>query len=156
MKNLKELEQKYLELGKEIEALKKQNTEKEEINYPIYCKNKDTSLVVEFTRLNEGKVVVNSRYDSIGDKITTWTSHTNTNNWQQLDVCEETGFFDGQLIWCWDNEHTHSRILRFYDVKNKCTYIKKKKKDGSSYHNYSPFEGNYPDWALEAFQTLER
>ena len=26
MKNLKELEQKYLELGKEIEALKKQNT----------------------------------------------------------------------------------------------------------------------------------
>ena len=28
MKNLKELEQKYLELGKEIEALKKQSTEK--------------------------------------------------------------------------------------------------------------------------------
>ena len=30
MKNLKELEQKYLELGKEIEALKKQS-EKEEL-----------------------------------------------------------------------------------------------------------------------------
>ena len=38
MKNLKELEQKYLELGKEIEALKKQSTEKEEITYPIYYK----------------------------------------------------------------------------------------------------------------------
>ena len=36
MKNLKELEQKYLELGKEIEALKKQNTEKEKSNYPIF------------------------------------------------------------------------------------------------------------------------
>ena len=44
MKNLKELEQKYLELGKEIEALKKQS-EKEEITYPIYCKFKDSSLV---------------------------------------------------------------------------------------------------------------
>ena len=40
MKNLKELEQKYLELGKEIEALKKQS-EKEEFKYPIYCKFKD-------------------------------------------------------------------------------------------------------------------
>ena len=39
MKNLKKLEQKYLELGKEIEALKKQNTEKEEFTYPIYCKS---------------------------------------------------------------------------------------------------------------------
>ena len=38
MKNLKELEQKYLELGKEIEALKKQNTEKEEIAYLIQMK----------------------------------------------------------------------------------------------------------------------
>ena len=48
MKNLKELEQKYLELGKEIEALKKQNIEKEEFTYPIYCKLKDSSLVVKF------------------------------------------------------------------------------------------------------------
>ena len=51
MKNLKELEQKYLELGKEIEALKKQNTEKEKFKYPIYCKLKDSSLVVKFTGL---------------------------------------------------------------------------------------------------------
>ena len=40
MENLKELEQKYLELGKEIEALKKQSTEKKEFEYPIYCKLK--------------------------------------------------------------------------------------------------------------------
>ena len=40
MKNIKELEQKYLELGKEIEALKKQS-EKEEFNYPIYYKLKN-------------------------------------------------------------------------------------------------------------------
>lgn len=117
MKNLKELEQKYLELGKEIEILKKQSTEKEEITYPVYCKLKDSSLVVKFTGLQSGEVVVNDKYFNVGDKSTTWTSHTDTDVWQQLDVCEETGFFDGQLIWCWDSRHSHRRILSFYDVK---------------------------------------
>ena len=156
MKNLKELEQKYLELGKEIEALKKQNTEEEEIAYPIYCKLKDSSLVVKFTRLNEGKVVVNSRYDSIGEYRTNWHDYNNNNVWQQLDVCEETGFFDGQLVWCWDNDDTHTRILKFYDVKYKCSYQFDGCRKGHVFDNYEPFEGNYPDWALEAFQTLER
>ena len=156
MKNLKELEQKYLELGKEIEALKKQNTEKKEITYPIYCKSIGSSLVVEFTRLNEGKVVVNSRYDSIGEYRTNWHDYNNNNVWQQLDVCENTGFFDGQLVWCWDNDDTHIRYLKFYDAKNECTYQCDGNRYGSVFDNYEPFEGNYPDWALEAFQTLER
>ena len=158
MKNLKELEQKYLELGKEIEALKKQVTEKEEINYPIYCKSKCSSLVVKFTGLQSGEVIVNSKHYNIGDKGTTWISHTDTKTWQQLDVCEKTGFFDGQLVWCWDNEHTHFKCLRFYDVKNNCTYHHNgnRYEESDCYDNYEPFEGNYPDWALEAFQTLER
>ena len=156
MKNLKELEQKYLELGKEIEALKKQNTEKKEIKYPIYCKLKGSSLVVKFAELQLGEVVVNGKYYSIGNKSTIWTSHTDTDVWQQLDVCEKTGFFDGQLIWCWDNDETHSRHLRFYDIRNKCAFYDDGKRNGYSYKNYEPFEGNYPDWALEAFQTLER
>ena len=156
MKNLKELEQKYLELGKEIEALKNQVTEKKEIKYPIYCKTIGSSLVVEFTKLQFGEVVVNDKYYNVGDKSTTWTSHTDTDVWQQLDVCEETGFFDGQLVWCWDNDETHSRHLRFYDIRNKCAFYDDGNRNGYSYKNYEPFEGNYPDWALEAFQTLER
>ena len=156
MKNLKELEQKYLELGKEIEALKKQNTEKKEIAYPIYCKSIGSSLVVEFTRLNEGKVVVNSRYDSIGEYRTNWHDYNNNNVWQQLDVCKETGFFDGQLVWCWDNDDTHIRYLKFYDAKHECTYQCDGNRYGSVFDNYEPFEGNYPDWALEAFKTLKR
>ena len=156
MKNLKELEQKYLELGKEIEVLKKQNTEKKEFNYPIYCKSIGSSLVVEFTRLNEGKVVVNSIYDSIGEYRTNWHDYNNNNVWQQLDVCKETGFFDGQLVWCWDNNDTHIRYLKFYDAKNECTYQCDGNRYGSVFDNYEPFKGNYPDWALEAFQTLER
>ena len=156
MKNLKELEQKYLELGKEIEALKKQNTEKKEIKYPIYCKLKNSSLVVKFTKLQSGEVVVNNKYNNIGDKNTTWEKHTDTYTWQQLDVCEKTGFFDGQLVWCWDNDDTHTIILRFYDAKRKCPYQFDGTINGLEFDNYEPFEGNYPDWALEAFQTLER
>ena len=156
MKDLKELEQKYLELGKEIEALKKQNTEKEEINYPIYCKLKHSSLVVKFTELQSGEVVINNNYYNVGNKNTDWRSHTDTNVWQQLDVCEETGFFDGQLVWCWDNNDTHVKCLKFYDTKNECTYHCDGSIYGSVFDNYEPFEGNYPDWALEAFQTFKR
>ena len=156
MKNLKELEQKYLELGKEIEALKKQSIEKEEVKYPIFCKHKNFSLVVKFTSLREGEVVVNTFHHNVGDNRYDWTEHTDTNPWQQLDVCEETGFFDGQLVWCWDNDDTHVRALRFYDAKHKVAYVFDGNRDGYSFGNYEPFEGNYPDWALEAFQTLER
>ena len=156
MKNLKELEQKYLELGKEIEALKKQNTEEEEIAYPIYCKLKHSSLVVKFTELQSGEVAVDGKCYKTKATIFDCKECTDTRFWQQLDVCEKTGFFDGQLVWCWDNDDTHVRTLRFYDVKNKCTYQFDGNRYGSVFDNYEPFEGNYPDWALEAFQTLER
>ena len=156
MKNLKELEQKYLELGKEIEALKKQNSEKEEFTYPIYCKLKDSSLVVKFTELQSGEVVINNKYYKVGETSSEWRSHTDSDVWQQLKVCEKTGFFDGQLVWCWDYNDTHSRELKFYDVKHECTYQCDGNRYGSVFDNYEPFEGNYPDWALEAFQTLER
>ena len=155
MKNLKELEQKYLELGKEIEAIKKQSKE-EEFKYPIYCKLKETSLVIKFTGLQTGEVVVNSYPHNVGANRYDWINHTDKNEWQQLEVCEKTGFFDGQLVWCWENEFTHSKHLRFYDSKNKCAYDYSGNKGGFSYNNYAPFEENYPDWALEAFQTLER
>ena len=156
MKNLKELEQKYLELGKEIEALKNQVTEKEEIKYPIYCKLKNSSLVVKFTGLQEGKIIVNSKYYKIEDICSKLRICTDINTWQQLEVCEKTGFFDGQLVWCWSHNDTHSRYLRFYDVKNKCTFYYNGTRNGARFGNYEPFEGNYPDWALEAFQTLEK
>ena len=117
MKNLKELEQKYLELGKEIETLKKQS-DIEEIKYPIFCKLKDSSLVVKFKGLRQGKTAVNNTFNNVGNKSSVWQNHTDANAWQQLDVCEETGFFDGQLVWCWDNEDSHTRTLAFYDAKN--------------------------------------
>ena len=155
MKNLKELEQKYLELGKEIEALKKQS-EKEEFKYPIYCKSIGSSLVVKFTDLRTGEVVINEERHNVLRKRNDWIKHTDTKQWQQLEVCKKTGFFDGQLVWCWDKDETHTRHLRFYDVKNECAFYDDGNRNGYGYDNYEPFEGNYPDWALEAFQTLKR
>ena len=111
---------------------------------------------MKFAELQSGEIVINSKNNNIGDKSTNWISHTDTDVWQQLDVCEKTGFFDGQLVWCWENEFTHCKHLRFYDSKNKCTYHCDGNRYGYSYKNYEPFEGNYPDWALKAFQTLER
>ena len=156
MKNLKELEQKYLELGKEIEALKKQNTEKEKSIYPIYCRGKETNCVVKFESLTEGVYVIQNEFRKVGENAKTFIKHTDTNNWQQLEVCEKTGFFDGQLVWCWNNIETHSRHLRFYDSKNKCPYTCDGIRRGTCFDNYEPFEGNYPNWALKAFQTLQR
>ena len=160
MKNLKELEQKYLELGKEIEALKKQS-EKEEFkytsySYPMYCKSKNSSLVVKLIASDEGEVIVNDKNHNKGEFKKTWCDYNKSDIWQKLEVCPETGFFDGQLVWCWDNDDTHVVTLRFYDAKNKCTYQFDGTEDGHDYDNYEPFEGNYPDWALDAFQTLER
>ena len=156
MKNLKKLEQKYKELGKEIEALKKQSTEKKEFEYPIYCKLKNSSLVVRFTGLTTGKLVIGNEYQKVGEKCNEWIKHTDAKYWQQLDVCEKTGFFDGQLVWCWDNNDTYIRYLKFYDAKNECTYYQcDGNRYGSVFDNYEPFEGNYPDWALKAFQTLK-
>lgn len=67
MGNLKELEQKYLELGKEIEALKKQNIEKEATktmyeSLQEYFKNTPKEKVIEdwneFQHLDEEGITV--------------------------------------------------------------------------------------------------
>jgi hypothetical protein len=148
MKNLEELEKKYAELGREIEALKGQ--------YPIYCLSKVDSKIVKFTSSNKGFVVKQGNEYEVGYESNDWAEHTNSKNWQQLDVCPETGFYDGQLVWAWDEEETHQRSLNFYDAKNTCTYSCDGDRDGSIYDNYEPYEGNWPSWALEAFKTLER
>lgn len=150
---LQELEKKYQELGREIEALKSQ---KEDTKYPIYCLNKNIELVVKFTNLEEGIVVKNDEYHSVKYKSDCWRDHTNTDVWIQLEVCPDTGFFDGQLVWCWDESDIHRRMLSFYDVKNKCVFDFKGKRNGFKWKNYEPFEGNYPKWAQDAFKTLER
>lgn len=151
--NLQELEQKYQELGQEIERLKA----KKQTKYPIYCRNKIWNDVIKFNSLNEGVCVKQGSNTIVGQKGNFMYKHTDRSVWQQLKVCPETGFFDGQLVWCWDNDDTHRRELRFYNVKYGHAY----RHDGTSscyyinHDNYEPYEGNYPDWAQKAFETLE-
>lgn len=154
MKNLEELEKKYAELGREIRILRIEKNS--ETKYPIYCLHKMDSEIVKFTSLNNGVVVKQGELFIVGHKDGCWRPHTDTDVWQQLDVCPETGFYDGQLVWVWDEEDTHFRSLNFYDAKNTCTYSCDGDRDGGAYDNYEPYEGNWPSWALEAFKTLEK
>lgn len=152
---LKELEIKYQELGKEIERLKAEQEVKEK--YPIYCLSKtDNGLIVKFDGLKSGTAVKKGRMVDVGHRCEYWIEHTDMGNWKQLEVCPDTGFFDGQLVWYWDKDDTHKRSLGFYDVKYKRTFASEGKRDGFEWDNYEPFEGNWPKWAQEAFKTLEK
>lgn len=151
MKNLEELEKKYAELGKEIQALKENK-----VKYPIYCKLKDGDLIVKFDGLRSGVVVKHNTYHYIGYKGNNWKPHTDTDIWEQLEVDEETGFYDTQPVWCWgNNNYSHERTLKFYDAKNKCTFKHDGIRDGFAFKKYLSFEGNWTEWMLEAHNTLK-
>lgn len=149
MKTLEELEKAYSELGKEIEKLKTNQ-------YPIYCKSKESTLVVKFTGLTEGEIVVQNQDWNVGEQSPDWKSHTDTEQWEKLQICPKTGFFDGQLVWAYRDTYTHLRELRFYDAVYQCTFTHNGKRNGNKYNNHSPFEGNYQEWTLKAFQTLTK
>ena len=126
--------------------------------YPIYCLHLHSNKIVKFTDLSEG-VVVKSGYDQkrypIGLESECFVEHTYAATWKPIPVCSKTGFFHGQLVWAWDNNHTHFRVLVFYDAENNSLFSIQGKKNSLDYENYLPFEGNWPDWALEAYKTLK-
>jgi hypothetical protein len=149
MKTLKELENAYNELGKEIEALKKQQ------QYPIYCLSKIHKKIVKFDSLKNGVVVKQGKGTDVNYSSNCFIPHTRTDVWQELPICHITGFYDKQLVWCWDNFDTHQRLLRFYDAKNNSVFDYKGNAAPYNFQNYLPYEGNWPQWALDAFITLE-
>jgi len=64
-----DFEEKYAELGKEIEALK--NTE---VKYPVYCKSKQDKAVIKFTGIRTGKCVVQGKSTEYCDSDEKWLS----------------------------------------------------------------------------------
>ena len=125
--------------------------------YPIYCLHLPTNKIVKFTGLSEG-VVVKSGSDrdmyTIGPESKRLIEHIYKNTWKPVPVCPKTGFFHGQLVWAWEDDYTHYRALCFYDVKNSSAFSVSGI-GNISYDNYAPFEGNWPDWVLESYKTLE-
>jgi hypothetical protein len=63
---------------------------------------------------------------------------------------------DKELVWGWDNQDKFWRSIGFYDPKTDSTYSPV---DGKGqfyrYDNYSPYEGEWPQWAKEAAKLLD-
>lgn len=148
---LKELQKKYEELGAEIEKLKKE----EESTYPIYKKHTTSNLVVKFIGLEDGIVKNGNSTWRIADTSNVWTRHTDKDTWEDIAFDEERGLFDKQLVWCWEDDETYGRTLRFYNAKDKRSFTPDGKRSGFCFDNYEPYEGEYPKWAKEAYRTLE-
>lgn len=62
---------------------------------------------------------------------------------------------DKSLVWCWDDNAIAGRQLRFYDAENECIYYTDGTRGGTSYDHIQPYEGEYPEWALDAHSKLE-
>lgn len=153
MDKLKRIENIKAELARLEEELKQ-----EEFEYPIYKQGPDiiSDVIVKFTSLQEGEVVyVGSSHFRLHRVSDRWTPHTNAKVWKDVAFDEERGLYDKQLVWCWDNSYTHARTLRFYDAKNKCAFSGYGKSNWYDYDNCEPYEGTWPEWAIEAYKTLE-
>ena len=63
---------------------------------------------------------------------------------------------DKSLVWCWNNNASYIRLLKFYDGKNHCTFTDVDgKRNGNRYANIEPYKGEYTQWAIDAQATLE-
>ena len=152
MSNITELEAKYQELGREIEKLKTKG------DYPKFFKHRAKGYIVKFTGLERGEVVFASSIKDIGVKSDTFSRHTNTDVWKEIPYDKETGFYHKQLVWCWDTIWTHLKQLRFYDVRNSCSFYWDGTGDSAEFDNYEPYDWSCAfinEWAVEAVKTLK-
>lgn len=143
-----------------IEELNKLIEDSKNSVYPIYCQLLSSGKIVKFTDLKKGILVKNDSNgagaECVGHSSNYYLSYDDKNTWKHLPVCPKTGFFHGQLVWAWSNDHIHFRALTFYNAINKAVFpLSNRRFNIVGYNNYLPFEGNWPDWALEAYKTLE-
>lgn len=150
-------EQKIAKLKKKLAKI-----EETEFDYPIYKRSKRTGIVVKFTGLNTGEVVVGDAFHALGKKTNNWALHTNLNIWQDFDPYELNKPQDKDLVWCWSVPEC-SREARFYDAKNNCSFTAYGTRPGIGWTNYEVIPKSiWQDeskeewaWAREAFKKLE-
>ena len=153
MINITELEAKYQELGKEIEKLKANECE-----YPKFFRNTLHNFIVKFTTLTDGVVVYDDIIANIGDSRGKYVPHTNKSLWEEIPHDKTTGLYHKQLVWCWDGLWTHLKQLRFYDVRNSCSFCSDGTGDVAEFDNYEPYDWScnfINEWAVEAVKTLD-
>lgn len=142
-------EQRIDELQRQIDGLKN------ETEYPVFCLsiNNTNLFIVKFDGLTSGEVVKQGA-NEIGFKIDNFIAYTSKEDWKPLPYNKERGLYHTQLVWCWDYS-THSRRLGFYDAINDRSFDVNGRFHGSTWKNYEPFQGEWPQWAIEAHKTLE-
>lgn len=159
MKNLVELitsnewnaltkEQRIDELQRQIDVLKN------ETEYPVFCYNKLNRNIVMFKKLTYG-VVVKQGILEYGDRTNSFIEHTDESAWKTLPYNKERGLYHTQLVWCWQNSDTHDRTLSFYNAIDDSSFSYNGNPGGLDWENYEPYQGEWPQWAIEAHKTLE-
>jgi hypothetical protein len=63
---------------------------------------------------------------------------------------------DKELVWCWNGSYEFFRYVKFYDAKNASTFDGETgERYSSKWDNYAPFEGEWPQWAKDAYKRLK-
>ena len=131
----------------------------DKIEYPLFKRNKVNGAVIKFTGLSEGTVVwkgddpeleANRHYHHL-------RAHTEEEFWEDVAYDRERNLWDGQPIYCWDNDSTHSRTIRFYDAINKRTFGYKGERKGHFYNKYIPIPPeHYDKWIVDSYNKLNK
>jgi len=75
-----------------------------------------------------------------------------------LAPVEENKLQDKDLVYCWDNNNICSRVIRFYDAKNKLAFGNTGKRNGyihDYYEKVPPEVEAAMDWVEEARKALK-
>jgi hypothetical protein len=148
------------------------NTEMKEpeIKYPCLMEGRVTGKIVLMTAPNRGVIVTGDELGQYWEgremryfkplhpntQIILSNGEINTN-----EITKECNFGydktikDKDLVWCWDNDDTHMKYLKFYNEAGRRSYTSEGRRLGKTFHQYEKFIGEYPDWALSALKTLE-
>ena len=131
------------ELGKVVFPASEKEEVKEEVRYPIYAKSRVDNIIVKFTAIETGEVVLSSNESNlsvgyVGYTSTSFVSHTAEDIWQILDYNEERGLYDTQPVLCLGDNIRAIRSIRFYDAINDCTFFHNGERDGVIYENKKP------------------
>lgn len=62
---------------------------------------------------------------------------------------------DKELVWAWDDSEVIYKKVRFYDAINEDTFDDDGSRVGDVYNYYAPYEGEWPQWAKDAYAKLE-
>lgn len=86
--------------------------EPKESAYPMWFKAITSDLVVRFTDLKKGEVVIGDKDYKKGDSHTNWISHTDTEEWIQVEEPKEEKILY-EWIYVWKNKYTYisNRIM---------------------------------------------